>query len=130
MGAPVRSSMKVVEIPNGALHHKIYMDKNAFESDGVILINKIKPHTDFHATYESGLVKMAVMGLGKEHGANAIHNFGVHGLTALIPASAKQIFATNKILAGIALIENAFDKILTLEMSKGFSYINNEGKNK
>ena len=128
MGAPVRSSMKVVEIPNGALHHKIYMDKNAFESDGVILINKIKPHTDFHATYESGLVKMAVIGLGKEDGANAIHNFGVHGLTALIPASAKQIFATNKILAGIALIENAFDKTMMIKALKADNIMNEEPK--
>jgi len=66
MGIPIRSSMDVVELPGGDLSHAIYMDRNAYGSDGVFLINKIKPHTDFHASYESGLVKMSVIGLGKE----------------------------------------------------------------
>ncbi len=128
MGVPVRSSMEVIELPNGGLHHKIYMDKNAYESDGVILINKIKPHTDFHSTYESGLVKMSVIGLGKEHGAEAIHHFGVHGLTELIPVSAKQILSTNKILAGIALIENAFDKTMMIKAIKAERIMSEEPK--
>lgn len=128
MGVPVRSSMEVIELPKGNLKHRIYMDKNAYESDGVILINKIKPHTDFHATYESGLVKMAVIGLGKEHGAEAIHQYGVYGLTELIPASAKQIFSTHKIIAGIALIENAFDKTMMIKALKGNEIMNEEPK--
>jgi hypothetical protein len=104
------------------------MDKNAYESDGVILINKIKPHTDFHATYESGLVKMSVIGLGKEAGAEAIHHFGVHGLTQLIPASAKQIFDTKKILAGVALIENAYDKTMMVNALRGQDILSEEPK--
>ncbi len=119
IGAPIRSTMEVVELPSTDLSHKIYMDKNAYESEGVILINKIKPHTDFHATYESGLVKMAVIGLGKERGAEAIHHFGVYGLKDLIPVSARRIFAENKIIAGIALIENAHDKTMMIKALKG-----------
>ncbi|MCK7503122.1 MAG: hypothetical protein MZV70_02800 [Desulfobacterales bacterium] len=61
-----------------------------YQSDGVILVNRIKPHTDFHAKYESGLVKMSVIGLGKEKQALAVHRYGVHGLSALIPLAAKQ----------------------------------------
>ena len=128
MGVPVRTSMEVVELPKGKLNHRIFMDKNAYGSDGVILINKIKAHTDFHAIYESGLVKMAVIGLGKEHGAQAIHHYGVHGLTELIPASAKQIFAVNKILAGIALIENAYDKTMMIKAIKGNEIMSQEPK--
>ncbi len=128
MGVPVRSSMEVVELLQGKLNHRIFMDKNAYGSDGVILINKIKPHTDFHSTYESGLVKMAVIGLGKEHGAEAIHQYGVYGLTELIPASAKQIFFTHKILAGIALIENAFDKTMMIKALKGSEIMSEEPK--
>lgn len=128
MGVPVRSSMEVIELPHGNLKHRIYMDKNAYGSDGVILINKIKPHTDFHSTYESGLVKMAVIGLGKEHGAEAIHQFGVFGLTELIPASAKRIFSTDKIIAGIALIENAFDRTMMVKALKGSEIMREEPK--
>lgn len=126
IGAPVRSSMEVVELPHGELKHRIFMDKIAYNSDGVILINKIKPHTDFHSTYESGLVKMAVIGLGKEHGAKAIHNRGVHGLTQLMPASAIRIFATQKILAGIALIENAYDKTMKIRAIPGNKIMSKE----
>lgn len=128
MGAPVRSSMEAVELPNPERTHKIYMDKNAYESDGIILINKIKPHTDFHSTYESGLVKMAVIGLGKELGAEAIHYFGIHGLTNLIPQSAKQIFGTNKILAGIGIIENAYDKTMLIRAIPGREIMSEELK--
>lgn len=128
MGVPVRSSMEVVELPQRNLKHRIFMDKNAYGSDGVILINKIKPHTDFHSTYESGLVKMAVIGLGKEHGAEAIHQYGVFGLTDLIPASTKQIFSTHKILAGIALIENAFDKTMMIKALKSSKIMSEEPK--
>ena len=111
--------MEVVELPNSGLDHRIYMDKNAYESDGVILINKIKPHTDFHATYESGLVKMAVIGLGKERGAEAIHHFGVYGLKDLIPVSARRIFAEKKIIGGLAIIENAYDKTMMVKALTG-----------
>jgi hypothetical protein len=128
MGVPVRSSMDAIELPNGKLGHRIYMDKNAYESDGVILINKIKPHTDFHSTYESGLVKMAVIGLGKEYGAEAIHHYGVFGLTDLIPASAAQIFSTHKILAGVALIENSFDKTMMIKAIRANEIMREEPK--
>ncbi len=125
LGVPVVSSMETVEI-SGGLNHRIFMDKNAFHADGIILINKIKPHTDFHATYESGLVKMAVIGLGKERGAEAIHHHGVYGLTQLIPESAKVIFSTNKIAAGVALIENAFDKTMMVKVLHGHEIMNQE----
>ena len=128
IGAPIKSSMEVVELPSTGLGHRIYMDKNAYESDGVILINKIKPHTDFHATYESGLVKMTVIGLGKEHGAEAIHHFGVYGLKELIPASALRILAENKIVGAIALIENANDKTMLVKALKAADIMQEEPK--
>src|SRR5688572_7633949 len=84
-GCPIRSSMEVVQIPSEGLPHDLFMDRHAFEADGIILINRIKPHTDFRGVYESGLVKMSVIGLGKERQAVAIHDFGVHGLRNLLP---------------------------------------------
>jgi hypothetical protein len=119
IGAPIRSSMDVVELSNRGIPNPVYMDKIAFNSDGIILINKIKPHTDFHSTFESGLTKMSVIGLGKELGAASIHHFGVYGLTDLIPEAARVVFGTNKILGGIALIENANDKTMLLQAIEG-----------
>jgi hypothetical protein len=115
MGAPVVSSMEVVELEQGDSPVKIYMDKNVYEADGVILINRIKLHTDFHGRYESGLIKMAVIGLGKEKQASAIHSFGVYGLFTLIPVVAKHLFSTGKILGGIGLVENAYDETMIVK---------------
>jgi hypothetical protein len=115
IGIPVRSSMEVVELAQGNSSVPVYMDKNAYQSDGVILINRIKPHTDFHARYESGLVKMSVIGLGNEKQASAIHRHGVYGLTTFIPSTAKQVFDTGKILGGIALVENAYDDTMLVK---------------
>jgi hypothetical protein len=115
LGIPVMSSMEVVELPRGNSPAPVYMDKNAWASDGVILINRIKPHTDYHGKYESGLVKMAVIGLGKEKQASAIHRYGVYGLTTLIPLAAGQILSTGKILGGIALVENSYDETMLVK---------------
>ena len=89
IGAPVRSSMEVVELPNGELPFRIFMDRHAYEADGVILVNRIKPHTDYHGAYESGLMKMALIGLGKLDGARAVHQFGVNGLREMIGPGAR-----------------------------------------
>jgi hypothetical protein len=116
MGCPIRSSMEVVELPGpSSFHHPLYMDRHAWESDGVILINRIKPHTDFHGPFESGLVKMSVIGLGKEKQASFLHSFGVYGLRDMIPAAARHIFQTGKILLGLALVENAYDETAVIE---------------
>lgn len=116
VGCPVHSSMDVVTLPAPQLPHGLYMDRHAFESDGVLLVNRIKPHTDFRGRYESGLVKMAVIGLGKERQASAIHRFGVPGLRDGIPRAAESVLATGKILAGLGVVENAYDETMAIEL--------------
>jgi hypothetical protein len=128
VGAPVISSMEVVELPQGDSPVKVYMDMNAAESDGVILINRIKPHTDYHSTYESGLVKMSVIGLGKERQASAIHSYGVYGLSHMIPMVASQILLSGKILAGIALVEDAYDNTMVIKCLKADDFFEQEPK--
>lgn len=107
VGAPIRSSMEVIEVPRGDSPVPVFMDRLAWKSDGVLLINRVKPHTDYHGTYESGLMKMAVIGLGKEEGAKAIHRFGIRGLKEMIAPAARQILNTGRILGGVAIVENA-----------------------
>ncbi len=126
IGVPVRSSMEVVELPRGSSPLPVYIDKNVFHSDGVILVNRIKPHTDFHAKYESGLVKMSVIGLGKEKQALAVHQYGVYGLSSLIPLVAQQIYSSGKILGGIALVENAYDETMIIKALKTDDFFEQE----
>ena len=114
IGAPIRSSMEVVRLASN-LSVKLFMDSHAFKADGTILINRIKPHTDYHGPYESGLVKMAVIGLGKHQQALEIHRFGVPGLRDLIPQCAEKIFSTGKILGGVAIVENAYEQTAIIE---------------
>jgi hypothetical protein len=110
--------MDVVELPRGELTFRIFMDRHAHDADGVILVNRIKPHTDYHGTFESGLMKMALIGLGKLEGARAVHQFGVQGLRELIGPGAKQVLASGKILAGVGLVENAVHQTLQLRVIK------------
>ena len=75
MGCPIKSSMDTVQIGlSGVRHQPVFMDKNASEADGIILFNRIKPHTSFRGPYESGLMKMMAIGLGKQKGAESIHH--------------------------------------------------------
>ncbi|MHC4124628.1 MAG: nickel pincer cofactor-dependent isomerase, group 22 [Planctomycetota bacterium] len=128
IGAEIKSSMEVVEIPQGDNPNRIFMDKFAYESDGVILINRVKAHTDYHGEYESGLVKMAVIGLGKHQQALEIHRFGVYGLKELIPKTAEHIFASGKIIGGIALVEDAYHSTMLIRALQANEIMKEEPK--
>lgn len=110
LGAPIRSSMHVIELVNNDLVNRVYMDKHAYEADGIVVINRVKPHTDFHGLTESGLMKMCVIGLGKHKQALEIHKYGVYGLRELIRPTARLVLKTGKVRMGIGIVENAYDK--------------------
>lgn len=125
-GCPVQSSMEVVSLPRGRSPVELFMDRHAHEADGIVLINRIKPHTDFHGRYESGLVKMAVIGLGKERQALAIHQHGTRGLREFVPQAAREILAGGKILLGLGIIENAYDETMRIEVITGGDILERE----
>ena len=111
VGCPIVSSMEVVEItrlPNGM---PVYIDKNAYQADGIIVINRIKPHTAFRGPNESGLVKMITIGLGKQKGAESCHAYGFKHMHCLIPAMAEEVLKLAPIMFGIATVENAYDHV-------------------
>jgi hypothetical protein len=110
VGAPIMSSMEVVklgELPNGL---PVYIDKLAYESDKIIVINRIKPHTAFRGPIESGLMKMITIGLGKQKGAEAAHAYSFKYMAEHVPEMAKISFAKAPVIFGLATIENAYDK--------------------
>lgn len=115
VGAPIRSSMDVVRIGTTKIGIPVYIDRIAYESDGIIPINRVKKHTDFRGKIESGLMKMLSIGLGKEKGVLAIHGAGPPMMASLIPEVAEIIIEKAKVLFGIAIVENAYAKIARLK---------------
>jgi hypothetical protein len=116
-GAPVRCSMDVIELPRGDLPCAVFFSSLAAAADGVVLINRVKPHTSFHGPHESGLLKMIAVGLGNHQGARAIHRLGVAGLREVMPRLAHHILRTGHIRLGIAVVENARDETAAVRVA-------------
>lgn len=116
VGAPVISSLDTVQVgvtPSGI---PVFADKLAARADGVILVNRIKPHTEFKGEIESGLIKMAAIGLGKYRGATVIHNFALRrGYERAITEAAGVVLAKLPVLFGLAVIENCYDRVAVVE---------------
>ena len=110
VGAPVKATMEVVELGKTADGLPVFFDRYAAEADHVIPLNRIKAHTDFNGSIESGLMKMMVIGLGKQQGANFYHRaFFQYGFEHVITAVGGFILDRGKIAFGIGLIENAHE---------------------
>ena len=119
MGAPVRATMEAVELGTaGDPPVRVFMDRNAYEADAVLVVNRVKPHTDFHGPVESGLIKMAVIGLGKRRGAEAIHFRGVFGLAHLIRPAFDVVRASGKLLGGVALVEDGREQTAVVRAAR------------
>jgi len=114
-GAPIRSSMEVVELGETGRGVPVYMDRIASEADGVVLVNRIKAHTDFRSNIESGLMKMAAIGLGKHEQALALHGYGVEGIRDFMVEVGDEVLESGHILFGVATVENAYDEPAILE---------------
>ncbi len=107
VGAEVRSSMESTLLGTTPQGFEVFMDRNAWEADAVLVMNRVKPHTDFTGKIESGLLKMMAIGMGKTDGARSGHRAGrKHGPEQAIRAMAGMVLASGKILCGLAVIEN------------------------
>jgi hypothetical protein len=115
VGAEIRSSMEVVELGQTASGVPVYMDRIASEADGVVIVGRIKQHTDFRSDVESGLSKMASIGLGKHAQALALHAHGVKGIKDYMVEAGGEIFASGRVLFGVAIVENAYEETAMIE---------------
>lgn len=127
VGAPVVSSLDVVDLPRAPDGTRVYMARDAWESDGGLLVNRVKPHTDFHGPHESGLVKMSVIGLGKHAQALEIHSYGVAGLRERILPAARVVLGTGKILGGFGIVENPREETAVLRLVPGEDLVKADG---
>jgi hypothetical protein len=115
MGAPIRSTMDVVDMGTAENGLTAWFDAYAAAADGIVLVNRIKPHVSFRGKYESGLMKMIAIGLGKQKGAEACHQLGMERMVDNIVAVGRKALSTGKILFGIALLENAYHETCRIE---------------
>jgi hypothetical protein len=120
MEAQILSSMEVVQLGKTSNGAPVYMDKNAYKSNGIIVVNRVKPHTDFSGKNESGIVKMIAVGLGKEKGATAMHYYD---LETTIPLAYEVARCNAPILAGLAIVENSKDETSILKAAEPKDFI-------
>jgi len=121
IGAEILSCMDVVQIGTVKDGTPVYVEKHLPEMDGIIIINRIKPHTSFSGHIESGLIKMAVIGLGKHKGAETCHKLNFKDFAPRLIEMSRIIFNKLPIIFGVGLIENAYDKtaeIITIPAEK------------
>ncbi|MET0578249.1 MAG: DUF2088 domain-containing protein [Ilumatobacteraceae bacterium] len=112
-GCEVRSSMDVVAVDGEHdLPVLIATDAHAAAASATIVVNRVKQHTDFHGRYESGLMKMTAIGLGKRVQAEALHAHGTRGLRELMPLVAGHVLTHGNIVLGVAIVEQALDRTM------------------
>ncbi|MFC6726410.1 DUF362 domain-containing protein, partial [Halobium palmae] len=117
IGCEIRSSMDVVEVGRTADRDvPVVADANAVAADAIVPINRVKPHTDFDGTVESGLSKMLVIGMGKQRGAKIAHDWAVDwSLRDMIPEITEQLLAELPVVGGVAIVEDQRDETALLE---------------
>ncbi|NHN61392.1 MULTISPECIES: DUF362 domain-containing protein [Halorussus] len=117
VGCEIRSSMDVVEVGRTADRDvPVVADANAVEADAIVPINRIKPHTDFDGTVESGLSKMLVIGMGKQRGAKIAHDWAVDwSLRNMVPEITEQLLDELPVVGGVAILEDQRDDTALLE---------------
>ncbi len=115
VGAEIRSSMEVIELGETESGVPVFMDRIASEADGIIIVGRIKKHTDFRSEIESGLLKMSAIGLGKHAQALALHAHGVKGIKDYMVEAGKMVFSSGKVLFGVGIVENAYEETAMIE---------------
>lgn len=112
-GCPVRSSMETVSlgyVEEDGRKLEVRIDRLASEADGIVVINRIKPHSAFRGPYESGLMKMLSIGLGKQEGADSLHRDGFGVFKTRIPLFGNYVRTHSNVLFAVGVIENAYDE--------------------
>ena len=116
LGMPIHATMETIELDRLPDGPAVHLDANAAKADGILAVNRVKAHTDFKGEIEGGLAKIVAIGLGKQRGAEGVHLYGPANLGVWIPQVARRIVETGKVLGGLAIIENAYDRAAKVEL--------------
>ncbi len=126
LGVPVKTDMTSTIIGKTSFDEPVHWDANALAADVVVTLSRIKPHTDFRGKYESGIVKMLVIGLGKREGASQHHQWGYLGLRDRMPQTVRVILEKTNFQAGMAILENAREKTARVEVVEKANLLDRE----
>ena len=127
MGAPIKAAMEVMKVGEGKNGIPVYLDKNVIDADHVVAINRIKPHTRFAGKIESGLIKMLLVGLGKDVGARVYHRAIMrHTFDQIVESVFPIVLSRLSVLFGLAIIENAYGKVADIKAMRGEDIIKEE----
>ena len=127
VGAPIISSMDVEEIGRTRFGTPVLISRDILKADRIVVVNRIKPHTDFRGEIESGLVKMMVIGMGKHQGALMVHRLTIkHGFPAVIGEVGSIIRRKLPILFGVGMIENQYGKTAFIDLLKAEELVKKE----
>jgi hypothetical protein len=128
-GVPVEASMETIQAGQTEWGTPIYWSRAASELDGVLILNRIKPHTDFKGNLGSGILKMLVVGLGKRDGASAFHRASIqHGYENVLRTYAESLLLKMPILGGLAVVENALHQTDSIRFLPSESLVKEEEK--
>lgn len=116
MGVPVKATMDTVIVGNLDDGTPVHMDRYAAEADGIVVINRVKPHTAFRGATESGVTKMLSIGIGKITGAATYHQHGMDTFPTLLPKVRDVNLAKRNVLLGVGIVENAHDQTAVIEV--------------
>lgn len=119
VGCPVLATMEVVKIGELDDGRPIFINRLAAEADGIISLNRIKAHTAFRGSYESGVMKMLTIGLGCQQGAEVCHRQGILHLGENVEKFAFGILKNANVLLGVGIIENAYDQTAIIRVMTG-----------
>lgn len=115
-GVPIRATMDTVITGTLEDGTPVHMDRHAAEADGIVVVNRIKPHTGFRGPTESGLTKMLSIGIGKIVGAATYHRHGMDRFPELLPKIRDVHLAHRNVLFGVGIVENAYDETARIEL--------------
>lgn len=110
VGVPIISNLDVEFLGKTDEDIPVFTSKDALNADGVILVNRVKPHTAFHGDIESGLIKMSVIGMGKQKGAELCHKMGFNNFSEKLKNMSRIVFSHVPVVLGVAILENAYDE--------------------
>lgn len=129
IGVPIKSSLEVAQFENVFGEVPVYFSRDALNAEHSICINRIKPHTKFKASIESGLGKMLCIGMGKHAGALAFHDWALkHGFAETLIAMAERVIGAANFRFGIGIVEDAYDETAHVEALPAGQILENEAR--
>ena len=116
IGCPIRASMETTVVGHAKEGFPLHIDRAAFEANHIVVCNRVKPHTMFAGDFQSGLLKMLLVGLGKQAGADVLHRaIEDHGFDKIVRSVGEDVIHKCRVVAGLAIVENAYDETALIE---------------